>query len=104
MLLRSARYLLQRHHLVHRALHAKHLFVNLQTSAVCFIDLEKMRSSWSRWRAMLRDLDGLNRHAAHLSRSDRLRFLLAYFNTPGVTAEVRRAWHALAARQRKKTG
>lgn len=96
--------LLHQHHLVHRALHAKHLFVNLQTSSVCFIDLEKMRSSWSCRRAMLRDLDGLNRHAAHLSRSDRLRFLLAYFKTPGVTAEVRWAWRALAARQQRKTG
>lgn len=96
--------LLHRHHLVHRALHAKHLFVNLQTSAVCFIDLEKMRSSLSSRQAMLRDLDGLNRHAYHLSRSDRLRFLLAYFNEHEVTDEVRRAWRALAARQKRKTG
>ena len=75
--------LLHKHHLVHRALHAKHLFVNLETCAVCFIDLEKMRSSWSSRQAMLRDLDALNRHAYHLSRSDRLRFLLAYFKNMG---------------------
>lgn len=95
---------LHQHHLVHRALHAKHLFVNLETAAVCFIDLEKMRSSWSSRRAMLRDLDGLNRHAYHLSRSDRLRFLLAYFNKNQVDEEIRRAWNELAARQQRKTG
>jgi len=95
---------LHKHHLVHRALHAKHLFVNLETAAVCFIDLEKMRSSWSFRRAMLRDLDGLNRHADHLSRSDRLRFLLAYFDEQSVTDEVRQAWRELAARQQRKAG
>jgi hypothetical protein len=94
---------LHKHHLVHRALHAKHLFVNLQTAAVCFIDLEKMRSSRSSRRAMLRDLDSLNRHVFHLSRSDRLRFLLAYFRKQEVTDEIRRAWRELAARQQRKT-
>lgn len=93
---------LHRHRLVHRALHAKHLFVNPQSASVCFIDLEKMRSTWSPWRAMLRDLDALNRHAYRLSRSDRLRFLLAYFNERQLTAEIRRAWHELAARQQSK--
>lgn len=93
---------MHRHRLVHRALHAKHLFVNPQTTAVCFIDLEKMRRTWSSRRAMLRDLDSLNRHAYRLSRSDRLRFLLAYFNEQQVTPEVRRAWRELAARQQRK--
>jgi len=93
---------LHKHRLVHMALHAKHLFVNIEKTAVCFIDLEKMRSAWSARQAMLRDLDSLNRHAYHLSRSERLRFLLAYFNKNQVDDEIRRAWNELAARQQRK--
>lgn len=95
---------LHKYRLVHMALHAKHLFVNEEKAAVCFIDLEKMRSAWSSRRAMLRDLDSLNRHAYHLSRSDRLRFLLAYFNKSQVDDEIRRAWNDLLARQQRKAG
>ena len=95
---------LHKYRLVHMALHAKHLFVNRETTTVCFIDLEKMRSSWTSKRAMLRDLDSLNRHAYRLSRTDRLRFLLTYFDVPEVNAEIRGAWHALASRQRRKAG
>lgn len=93
---------LHKHRLVHRALHAKHVFVNRQTTQVCFIDLEKMRSSRSSKQAMLRDLDSLNRHVHHVSRADRLRFLLAYYHITRMDAEVRKVWCELAVRNLRK--
>lgn len=93
---------LHRHRLVHMALYAKHLFVNRETAAVCFIDLEKMRASLSARRAMLRDLDSLNRHVEHFSRTDRLRFLQTYFGVGESNDRVRRAWSELMRMERRK--
>ncbi len=95
---------LHQHRMAHRAMHAKHLFVNRETAGICFIDLEKMRRTWSSRRAMLRDLDALNRHTYHLNRADRLRFLLAYFSANRINDEIRRVWYELAARHRGKPG
>ncbi|WP_456407195.1 lipopolysaccharide kinase InaA family protein [Thiolapillus sp.] len=88
--------------LAHNALHAKHIFIQPDTGRACLIDLEKMRPRLTRRRAMLRDLDTSNRHAFHISRTDRLRFLLDYLQKQGVDAEVRDLWRRLADMERRK--
>lgn len=87
--------------LVHNALYPKHLFARADADGstdVCLIDLEKMRLAGTRRRAMMRDLDSLNRRTDFVSRSDRLRFLLSYLGADRVTPEVRRHWQDFARR------
>ena len=97
--------LLRRFHALrqaHNALHAKHLFIDEADRRATLIDLEKMRPRLTRRQAMLRDLDTLNRRTFRISRSDRLRFLLAYLEKPRVDDEVRRVWRALVAIRARK--
>jgi hypothetical protein len=95
---------LHRHHLQHNCFYPKHIFIGQLDGAVDvrIIDLEKTKWRLSRTRASLRDLDTLNRHAAGWSRTDRLRFLLAYYQVDRVDARVRKTWQRLAARLRSK--
>lgn len=95
---------LHRHHLQHNCLYPKHVFIGELDGRmdVRIIDLEKTKWRLSRTRAMLRDLDTLNRHAPSWSRTDRLRFLLAYYRQDRVDARVRNTWLRLAARMRSK--
>jgi len=95
---------LHRHHLQHNCFYPKHLFVGQVDGRVDIriIDLEKTKWRLSRTRASLRDLDTLNRHAPGWSRTDRLRFLLAYYQVERVDARVRNTWQRLAARLRSK--
>ncbi len=86
----------------HNSLHAKHVFIQEQSGAACLIDLEKMRRRINRRKAMLRDLDTLNRRTAAISRTDRLRFLLAYLQREKVDVEVRALWHQLAVLEKRK--
>ena len=104
LIVSTARLLRKLHdlHRVHKAMHPKHLFVRPESGEVCLIDLEKMRYRPLRRQAMLRDLDSLNRRTRHVSRSDRLRFLLAYLGRDKVDDGVRRAWHRLARKRRSK--
>jgi len=88
--------------LAHNALHAKHVFIHEPSGAACLIDLEKMRRRITRRKAMLRDLDTLNRRTATISRTDRLRFLLAYLQREAVDEEVRMLWHQLTALEKRK--
>jgi hypothetical protein len=53
---------------------------------------------------MLRDLDTLNRHSPAWSRTDRLRFLLAYLKRHAVDSKVRKVWQRLQVLSRKKGG
>ena len=93
------------HHIQHNCFYPKHVFVRFAPDDAVearVIDLEK-----SRWRPLqrhctLRDLDTLNRHAAGLGRTDRLRFLMAYLQTDQLTPELRRLWHELATRAGRK--
>lgn len=87
--------------LVHNALHPKHVFVRLvegRSPEVALIDLEKMRLAVSVKRAMLRDLDSLNRRTLVLSNVDRLRFLQSYLNSCKLNGEGRGVWNYLAQR------
>lgn len=95
---------LHRQRRVHNALHPKHLFVRLNPDGgadVRLIDLEKMRRARSRTSAMRRDLDSLNRRTLHLSRTDRLRFLMHYFGVRSLAPAVRHHWRHLARRYAK---
>jgi len=91
------------HKLVHNCLYPKHLFVRGGEKGfeVHLIDLEKARSSWSRDRAMFRDLDTLNRHGVDWTRSARLRFLKAYLGENDA-GQWRRIWQRLASRQQER--
>ena len=95
---------LHRHHLQHNCFYPKHIFIGELDGRVDvrLIDLEKTKWRLSRARAGLRDLDTLNRHAPAWSRTDRLRFLLAYYRQDRVDARVRKRWQALAARMYNK--
>jgi len=92
------------HHLrlVHNAMHAKHMFVQEQTGAACLIDMEKMRSRLTRRQAMLRDLETFNRRTAHISRTDRLRFLLHYMHKARLDDDVKACWRILVDRAEHK--
>jgi hypothetical protein len=88
--------------LVHNSLHPKHVFVRLEKGEspdVALIDLEKMRRALSVKRAMLRDLDSLNRRSYNFSRSDRLRFLKCYLKSDTLNSEARRIWKYLALKK-----
>lgn len=76
---------------VHNCLYPKHLFLRPMDDGVGarFIDLEKSRAHlFSPWGNM-RDLDALNRRSLEPSRTQRLRFLLAYLGKSEVDAQVR---------------
>ncbi|WP_193072183.1 lipopolysaccharide kinase InaA family protein [Pseudomonas sp. FME51] len=77
--------------IVHNCLYPKHIFLKLTEDEIeaRLIDLENSRahlfSPWGR----LRDLEALYRRSQPPSRSQRLRFLLAYLGKSKVDAQVR---------------
>lgn len=76
----------------HSSLYPKHLFVRLQGDAppdVALIDLEKSRTTLLAPLRTVHDLDALNRHSAHWTRSARLYFLLQYLGLPRLTPWAR---------------
>ena len=103
-LLAAAAARLHRHHLQHNCFYPKHVFVGEVDGSldIRIIDLEKTKWRLRKTRASLRDLDTLNRHSPGWSRTDRLRFLLAYYQQTRVTARVRKTWNRLLALRRKK--
>ncbi len=69
------------HHFQHGNLYPKHVFVkinNNQSVETCFIDLEKTRRRIFKKALSIKDLGIFNRHLKDVSRTDRLRFFLAY--------------------------
>lgn len=104
-LLRAAGALVARLHasgLVHQCLYPKHLFFRPSADAMGarLIDLEKSRTHLWSPRGKAGDLEALDRRSAEPSRTQRLRFLLAYLNKTRIDAEVR-AWIGRIARKRK---
>jgi hypothetical protein len=88
----------------HNCLYPNHLFVRQVDSdiQVRLIDLEK-----ARWRPLgmarrVRDLESLHRHTAIVSRSDRLRFLLAYGGVARLDNKSKELHRRIVARHRKK--
>ena len=89
----------------HSSLYPKHLFVRLRDGAepeVALIDLEKSRTTLLAPLRTIHDLDSLNRHARHWSRSARLYFLLHYLGVPRLTPWARFLWRRIAGRAGRK--
>ncbi|MDZ4097518.1 MAG: lipopolysaccharide kinase InaA family protein, partial [Methylophilaceae bacterium] len=68
-------------HFQHSCLYPKHIFLKNQVGAPIesdFIDLEKARRRLFKKSASMKDLGILHRHTGHCSKTDRLRFFMAY--------------------------
>jgi hypothetical protein len=97
---------MHRHGIQHNCFFPKHVFVRATGDnriEARVIDLEK-----SRWRPLaitcaLRDIDTLNRHSQEWSRTDRLRFLMAYLGIEHTNAFAKWLWQRLVARQKRKS-
>lgn len=83
--------LLHSRSMVHNSLYPKHIFLRLMDDGACarLIDLESSRMHLFPAWGCLRDLEVLNRRSQPPSKSQRLRFLLAYLDKPTVDAQVR---------------
>lgn len=90
--------------IIHNCLYPKHIFLKLDgdRAGARLIDLEKARYSLG-LRDRSRDLETLHRRSELPSRSERLRFMLAYFGKEQVDAEVRRLIRLILLRHRKKS-
>ncbi|MFA5577817.1 MAG: lipopolysaccharide kinase InaA family protein [Tissierellaceae bacterium] len=91
---------MHKHHLKHNCLYPKHIFVKQTPSSwdVRIIDLEKMKRTLLRRRAVRRDLSTLVRHAgAEWNIKDRIRFLRYYYAESTLSAEAKKTWHHIAA-------
>lgn len=95
---------MHRHHIQQNCFLPKHVFISGIDGEmdIRLIDFEKAKRSVTVERAMLRDLDTFNRRSPGLRRTDRLRFLLAYYRQDRVTARVRKTWYRLDARMRRR--
>lgn len=96
--------LMHQQRIQHNCLFPKHVFLaNISTEPdIRLIDLEKAKHVFCPQQAMMRDLDSFNRRTVGVSRTDRLRFLLAYHGKPRVDRRVRKTWKKLIARARRK--
>lgn len=89
----------------HSSLYPKHVFVRIgngQPPAAALIDLEKSRTTLVPLLRTIHDLDALNRHSAHWSRSARLYFLLQYLGLPRLTPWVKVLCRWILRRSRTK--
>ncbi len=88
---------------VHNCLYPKHIFVHLEGESVevRVIDVEKAKYRHSAQRRTLRDLDSLNRRATNISKTDRLRCLLAYLDQQKMDTNSKQLWRKLAKRMKK---
>lgn len=92
------------HRYEHRSLYAKHIFLDDSTSPLTasIIDLEKTRQRFFHPTFHVRDLDALNRRTPHVSRPDRLRFLLKAVAAERVNPAVRAVWARLVERAARR--
>ena len=95
---------MHQHRIQHNCLFPKHVFLSdIDAEAdIRLIDLEKAKHTFCPEQAMLRDLDSFNRRTPGVTRTDRLRFLLAYYGKQHVDRRVRKTWKKLAERARRK--
>jgi len=78
---------------LHANLSPKHIFIkqnNSEDFGIRFIDLESSRSHLGQRALKLRDLEKLNRTLRNVSRTDKLRILLAYAGKARVDKALRR--------------
>lgn len=96
---------LHQQHFQHNCLYPKHVFVRESGNGeyeVRLIDLEKAKKRWRQKHLWLRDLGTLQRHAEHWSRTDRLRFFLAYRQESRLSDHSRRMLRTLLHQVRDK--
>ena len=92
--------------LCHRDLYLCHILARIQDGALFVIDLQRVKGRPGgrlRRRWFIKDLAALA-HSSHLpgvTRTDRLRFLLAYLGRPRLDIEVRRWFHRVARKARR---
>jgi hypothetical protein len=86
---------------IHNCLYPKHIFLKLDGdgAGARLIDLEKTRPAWFGERDYVRDLESLQRRSQAPSRTQRLRFLLAYLGRPRLDDEARRLLLRVTSRQ-----
>lgn len=90
--------------LCHRDLYTSHIFVDLREDGAArfhLIDLQRMIRPWLRgWRWWVKDLAalGASAPAGLVSRTDRLRFLLAYLRREKLDGQAKRWWRAIRAK------
>jgi len=89
---------------IHNCLYPKHVFLKLHGdgAGARLIDLEKTRRAWFGQRDLVRDLETLDRRSVLPTRTQRLRFLLAYFGLQRLDAESRELVLRLLARRASK--
>ena len=90
--------------MVHKCLYLKHIFLKLDQdgAGARLIDLEKTHPAWFGRRDFVRELTTLHRRSPQFSRTQRLRFLLAYLGAARATPEVRRWVKAILREQARK--
>ena len=76
---------------IHNCLYPKHVFLKLHGdgAGARFIDLEKTRRAIFGRRDLIRDLETLHRRSKEPTRSQRLRFVLAYMGKSRVDTDAR---------------
>ncbi|SDT94099.1 lipopolysaccharide kinase InaA family protein [Halopseudomonas salegens] len=90
--------------LVHKCLYLKHIFLKLDQdgAGARLIDLEKTHPAWLGRRDFVSELTTLHRRSPVFSRTQRLRFLLAYLGSERVNAEARRWVRDIRRMQERK--
>jgi hypothetical protein len=93
---------MHRHFIQHGSLYPKHIYYRLGVNGECdirLIDLERGRRHPCRRSIAIRDLASLLRRVRHLyTRTDQLRFLLAYRDTPLLNPGVKSLARAILGR------
>lgn len=93
------------HRMQHNCFFPKHVFTRLNEDGSVdarVIDLEKSRWQFSRKACALRDLYSLALGSLAWSRTDRLRFLMAYLGTERLTPEAKALWREISVHAMQK--
>lgn len=88
----------------HGNLYPKHVFVKVHTNKqaeTCFIDLEKTRKRLFKKAASLKDLGIFHRHLSDVSKTDRLRFFLAYRQEKKLSVASKKMIKTILRKKRK---
>ncbi len=95
---------MHKHHFQHRCLYGKHIFVRLSNGdwEVKFIDLEKLKRTFFRRKAMMGDLYTLPRRILGWKRSDKLKFLKIYRQEDRLSFESKLIWREIHNRMLAK--
>lgn len=90
--------------LIHGCLYPKHIFLSLANGVpeIKFIDLEKCRFWPLSKNRTIRDLSTLAYHSKGFSKTQKMRFLLAYLNKNTIDNNVRQLIHKMKKRLQRK--